>query len=76
MDSKPAPKEGAVIWHEGQFAGHVTSSTWSPILSKAVMLGWLYTFDDILPEEVTIDGRSARRVPVPFYDKEASRARA
>ena len=30
----------------------------------------------ILPEEVTIDGRTARRVPLPFYDKEASRARA
>ena len=70
------PIEGAVLWHNGDFAGHVTSSTWSPVLGKSVMLGWLYTFDDHLPEEVTVDGRIARRVPVPFYDKEASRARA
>lgn len=76
MDSIPAPIEGAVIWHDGAFAGHVTSSTWSPVLGKSVMLGWLYYVDGVLPEEVTIDGRPAHRVPVPFYDKEASRARA
>lgn len=76
MDSKPTPIEGAVIYYNGDFAGHVTSSTWSPILNKVVMLGWLYYIDDILPEEVTIDGRIARRVPTPFYDKEANRARA
>ncbi|VAW31536.1 Sarcosine oxidase alpha subunit, partial [hydrothermal vent metagenome] len=71
-----APIEGAVIWHDGQFAGHVTSSSWSPVLGKAVMLVWLHFFDDVLPDVVTIDSRSARRVPLPFYDKEASRARA
>jgi glycine cleavage system aminomethyltransferase T len=71
-----APIEGAVIWYDGQFAGHVTSSTWSPVLGKAVMLGWLHFFDDILPDVLTIDGRSAHRVSLPFYDKEASRARA
>ncbi len=76
MDSAPAPVEGAVIWTGEQFAGHVTSSTWSPVLGKAVMLGWLYFADGQLPDEVTIDGRMARRVPLPFYDKEASRARA
>jgi sarcosine oxidase subunit alpha len=76
MPDGPAPIEGAVIRHNGEFAGHVTSSAWSPVLNKVVMLGWLYYFDDVLPEEVTIDGRTARRVPVPFYDKEASRARA
>lgn len=76
MPNGPAPIEGAVIYYNGDFAGHVTSSTWSPVLNKVVMLGWLYYSDDILPEEVTIDGRLARRVPVPFYDKEASRARA
>ncbi|MBK7896612.1 MAG: (2Fe-2S)-binding protein [Anaerolineaceae bacterium] len=76
MADGPAPMEGAVIWHDGQFAGHITSSAWSPVLHKAVMLGWLHYFDGHLPETVTIDGRSARRVPVPFYDKEAARARA
>jgi glycine cleavage system aminomethyltransferase T len=71
-----APIEGAVMWHAGQFAGYVTSSTRSPVLGKAIMLGWLYYFENQLPDEVSIDGRIARRVSLPFYDKEASRARA
>jgi hypothetical protein len=40
------------------------------------MLAWLYLIEGALPEEVIVDGRVARRVPVPFYDKEAGRARA
>jgi len=71
-----APFEGAVIWHQGQYAGYVTSRTTSPLLGKAVLLGWLYLFDGELPTDVTIDERPARRVAVPFYDKEATRARA
>jgi sarcosine oxidase subunit alpha len=72
----PAPIEGALIRHGADYAGYVTSSTFSPILGKAVMLGWLELFDGALPDEVTIDGRPARRVPTPFYDPEASRAQA
>lgn len=71
-----APIEGAVIWHGDAYAGYVTSAGNSPVLGKAVMLGWLYLFDGQLPREVTIDGRTARRVPVPFYDEEGKRARA
>jgi sarcosine oxidase subunit alpha len=70
-----APFEGIIIEHKGNYAGFVTSSTYSPVLGKAVMLGWL-RLDGQLPETVTIDGRSARRVPIPFYDKEGLRARA
>ncbi|MCB0160367.1 MAG: aminomethyltransferase family protein, partial [Caldilineaceae bacterium] len=72
----PAPREGALIYHGGAFAGYVTSSTWSPVLGKAVMLGWLELCDGALPATVTIDGRPARRVDPPFYDPESSRARA
>ena len=71
-----APSEGAGIWHEGQYAGHVTSSTWSPVLGKSVMLGWLYLFDGVLPNTVTIDNRPAQRANLPFYDKDGTRARA
>jgi len=75
-----APNEGAVIWHKdkngsNEFAGHVTSSAWSWALGRGVALGWLDYFDGELPEKVTINGMEARRVAVPFYDKEASRAR-
>ncbi|MGB1253928.1 MAG: 2Fe-2S iron-sulfur cluster-binding protein [Candidatus Promineifilaceae bacterium] len=73
--------EGAVIWRKDangndEFGGHVTSFGYSPVLGKAVMLGWLYLVDGELPTDMIIAGEPARRVPTPFYDKEASRARA
>ena len=70
-----APAEGAVIWHDGQYAGYVTSSTWSPALGRSVMLGWLNLSDGELPDRVTIGGRAAQRVATPFYDPEGGRAR-
>ena len=70
-----APAEGAAIWHEGQYAGYVTSSTWSPTLGRSVMLGWLNLLDGELPEHVTIGGRPARRASTPFYDPEGGCAR-
>ena len=74
--SGPAPAEGAVMWLGGEYAGYVTSSAWSPSLSKSVILGWLRLSDNKLPDEVIIDGRAARRVATPFYDPEGHRARA
>ncbi|MBI3243837.1 MAG: (2Fe-2S)-binding protein [Chloroflexi bacterium] len=72
----PAPLEGAVIWRGDEYAGYVTSSAYSPVLGKAVMLGWVKLFDGELPAQVVIEGRPARRAAVPFYDKESNRARA
>jgi glycine cleavage system aminomethyltransferase T len=72
----PAPIEGAVLWHGSEYAGYVTSSSASPALGKAVMLGWVKVFDGQLPEVLTVDGRTAKRVSIPFYDKEGERARA
>ncbi|MEZ4868887.1 MAG: glycine cleavage T C-terminal barrel domain-containing protein [Caldilineaceae bacterium] len=72
----PAPHEGAVIRHGDAYAGYVTSSTFSPLLGKSVMLGWLEFFGDALPDDITIDGRPARRAALPFYDLEGNRARA
>ena len=71
-----APDEGSVIWHGDEYAGYITSATWSPTLGKSIMLAWLYAFGGEFPVSVTVDGRSARRVPVPFYDPEGIRARA
>lgn len=72
----PAPAEGALIWKGSDYVGFVTSSAFSPVLGKAVMLGWLKLLEGELPAEVTIVGRPARRVPTPFYDSEGSRARS
>jgi sarcosine oxidase, subunit alpha len=71
-----APPEGAVMWRGPDYAGYLTSSTFSPALGKSVMLGWLKLFDGELAAEVSINGRSARRVATPFYDPEGTRARA
>lgn len=71
----PAPIEGAVIWNGEQYAGYVTSSFASPLLGKTVMLGWVRLADGQLPDQVIIDGRTARRANPPFYDPEGSRAR-
>lgn len=72
----PVPLEGAVIWNGSEYAGYVTSSAFSPALGKVVMLGWVKLFNGALPSELIINGRPARRVSIPFYDKEGRRARA
>ncbi len=72
---RPAPIEGAVIRHRDRWAGTVTSSADSHALGKAVMLAWLHLIDGELPDAVTVDGRPARRVPLPFYDPKGERAR-
>ncbi len=72
----PAPLEGATIYYQNEYAGYVTSSFASPVLGKSVLLGWLKLFGGQLPAEAVIEGRVARRVATPFYDKESRRARA
>ncbi len=72
----PAPLEGSVIYRGDRWVGNVTSSTDSQVLGKAVMLGWLDFVEGELPEAVEIEGRSARRVALPFYDPDSERARA
>lgn len=72
----PAPFEGAVAWTvDGEYAGYVTSATWSPTLDRSVMLAWIRTADGVLPDEVRIEGVPARRAELPFYDPEGVRAR-
>ncbi len=70
-----APNEGAIIYQDGEYMGYLTSSAWSPVLNKGVMLGWLFYKDGQLAQEVMIHGKTARRVALPFYDKEGARAR-
>ena len=80
MDGE-APAEGATLRVNGDYAGHVTSSAFSPALDRSVMLGWLRQRDDgrggtALPDTVTVDGRTARRVRRRSFDPEGRRARA
>ena len=70
----PAPAEGAPIWSGGEVVGNVTGSWQSPLLGKALMLGWLRRTP--FPTHVEIDGQKAVVTPTPFYDPEGHRARA
>lgn len=69
----PAPLEGSVIRVDGNVVGHVSSSWDSPLLGRAVLLGW----QKRLPhsDTVQIDGRDAHVSRTPFYDPEGARAR-
>jgi sarcosine oxidase subunit alpha len=71
-----APTEGEILMRGGRPVGQVTSSRFSPILGKTVMLGWIRMEDGQFPEEVEVDGRIARHAAHPFYDPSGARARA
>jgi glycine cleavage system aminomethyltransferase T len=75
MDGE-APPEGSPIRSisDSEIVGNVTGSWTSPLLGKALLLGWQRQgrFDD----RVEIDGREAVIAPTPFYDPEGLRARA
>ena len=75
MEGAPPP-QGAILRVEGDYAGFVTSATWSRVLGRSVMLAWLYARDGRFAGDILIDGRPARRMPVPFYDPEGLRVRA
>ncbi len=69
-----APTEGSPIWADGEIVGNVTGSWTSPLLGKALILGWQRRTP--FRDRVEIDGREAVVSPTPFYDPEGHRARA
>ena len=76
MMEGPAPLEGAPIrsLDDGEVIGNVTGSWTSPLLGRALMLGWQRRMP--FAGRVSIDGREATVTPTPFYDPEGARARA
>ncbi len=70
----PAPTEGSPILADGEIVGNVTGSWTSPLLGKALILGWQKRTP--FRDRVEIDGREAVVVQTPFYDPEGDRARA
>ena len=75
MDGE-APPEGSPIRSidDGEVIGNVTGSWTSPLLGRALMLGWQRRRP--FADRVEIDGREAVVTPTPFYDPEGLRARA
>jgi glycine cleavage system aminomethyltransferase T len=75
MDGE-APPEGSPIRSiaDAEIVGNVTGSWTSPLLGKALILGWQRRRPHA--DRVEIDGREAVVSPTPFYDPEGIRARA
>jgi glycine cleavage system aminomethyltransferase T len=71
-----APPEGSPIRSidGGDIIGNVTGSWTSPLLGKALLLGWQRRTP--FADRVEIDGREAVVTSTPFYDPEGARARA
>jgi sarcosine oxidase subunit alpha len=56
--------------------GRVTSAERSPVLDRAIGLGWVRVEGDVTPERFTTgSGVAVRVVPRPFYDPEGGRMR-
>lgn len=75
-----APEEGAQLFVAGAHVGNVTSSRFSPILGKAVALGWVRHPEGSPPLAITArDTRgelSGIVTRAPFYDPKGERLRA
>jgi glycine cleavage system aminomethyltransferase T len=55
--------------------GRVTSAERSPVLERAIGLGWIRRARDGFPDELRAGNTVARVVPTPFYDREGTRVR-
>ena len=55
--------------------GRVTSSASSPVLDRAIGLGWIRSGDEGFPTELRAGSTVGRVVPIPFYDPEGARVR-
>lgn len=72
----PPPDEGSIIDSGRSYAGYVTSSRFSRLLGRTVMLGWVRIENGEPLDDLSIDGRPASITATPFLDPEGARARA
>ncbi|MDX6377754.1 MAG: aminomethyltransferase [Gaiellaceae bacterium] len=72
----PAPVDGSPIFDSGALRGNVTSAWFSAVLGRTVLLAFADLVGGVLPTAFHVDGRTARVVELPFYDREGVRVRA
>jgi sarcosine oxidase, subunit alpha len=60
----------------GTIVGRVTSAARSPVLDRAIGLGWIRRGEAGFPDELVAGRVRARVVPTPFYDPAGGRVRA
>ena len=66
LSGDQAPASGAVVRAADREVGHVTSGTWSPLLSRPIALGYIH-HDFVEPgTSVTVAGTAAEVVALPF----------
>jgi sarcosine oxidase subunit alpha len=71
------PAEGASLTAEGQHVGYLTSCRFSPVLERAVSLGWLNATDGHFPRILeSSEGLVGEVTDRPFYDPLGERLRA
>jgi glycine cleavage system aminomethyltransferase T/thioredoxin reductase len=66
---------GAPLTIGAAVVGRVTSAERSPVLDRAIGLGWIRGGRDGFPSELRAGNAVARVVPTPFYDPEGTRIR-
>jgi sarcosine oxidase, subunit alpha len=66
---------GAPLTVGATVVGRVTSAEPSPVLDRAIGLGWIRRDRDGFPNELRAGNAVARVVPTPFYDREGTRVR-
>ncbi len=79
FDGKRAPEEGAQLLVEGVHVGNITSSRFSPALSKSVALGWVRHPEGVPPSRLvardTVGDLTGFAAKAPFYDPKGERLR-
>lgn len=71
-----APLQGTTLTVDGEYAGYLSSSGYSPTLRQGVALGWLRRRNGHFPEVVDAEGRRGTVTELPFYDPKGVRVRA
>ena len=66
---------GAPLTIGAAAVGRVTSAERSPVLDRAIGLGWIRRGRDGFPNELRAGNAVARVVPTPFYDRKGARVR-
>ncbi len=66
---------GAPLTVGAAVVGRVTSAARSPVLDRAIGLGWIRRGRDGFPDELRAGNAVVRVVPTPFYDREGTRVR-
>jgi sarcosine oxidase, subunit alpha len=70
------PERGAPLTVDDRIVGRITSCAASPILGRAIGLGWIAAIDGVFPSVLRSGASTGSVVSTPFYDPQGVRLRA